>query len=113
MKISFPDGNQDKLEAGRRYRRRILIVREHLGAWRGFENRDEALSNLLSSICVKRGRRHPPATTVGDYRDGILMERHVETGEASNNQTKTAVICCCSFLTRVQKLSGLLVCFVE
>lgn len=38
-----------------------------------FENRDEALPNFLSCFCVKRGRKHPPVTIVGDYRERILM----------------------------------------
>lgn len=46
---------------------------EHLRARRVFENRDEALPNFLSCFCVKTGRKHPPVTIVGDYRDRILM----------------------------------------
>ena len=55
------------------------LFTEHLGARRVFENRDEALPNFLSCFCVKSGRKHPPVTTVGDYRGRILMGQITQT----------------------------------
>lgn len=59
---------------------------EHLGARRLFENRDEALPNFLSCFCVKSGKKHPPVTIVGDYRDRILM------GQITQTSDKTALL---------------------
>lgn len=61
--------------------RESWLFTEHLGARRVFENRDEALPNFLSCFCVKSGRKHPPVTIVGDYRDRILMGQITQTSD--------------------------------